>query len=370
MYLMLRDEKVLYFDFDDFIVQEISPDLVPFSMRYAFRHDSSPKSLLYNIQLLKSYLSRRVLSLSRDNAKKIYTLFGIPQLDDIDTRVKICLSCKGVSIQDSYWLKSDDSGEKFSNINIRLKHFKEIVDISLLGDNPSVTTSQICPELTTHGLFRKAWVRYDDGLCLLKSDKHSDNINTRMEVLASKMLSCFDNKIDCIEYTGRYRSTKEGRLYVDKCKNFVGEEYSFVEAWELMEYANRQGISFRDKILGYSREVASIGVLDFLLSNTDRHTQNYGFLMNNQTGGIFGIAPLFDFNCALVSDVFGRSAEDTLSQMFNNGATLRQIADFYNPYSRLILDLQKFRDLRRKNKEFDFVFDKVLERCKYLGIVD
>lgn len=366
---MLRDEKVLYFNLDDFIVQEIQPDIVPFSMRYAFKNDNSTKSLLYNIQLLKSYLSRRVLSLSRDNAKKIYALFGIPQLDDIETRVKICLKCKGVSIQDSYWLKADNSTERFSDINIRLKHFKEIVDISLLGENPSVTTNQICPELTTKGLFRKAWVRYDDGLYLLKSDKHSQNINTRMEVLSSKMLSCFSNKIDCVEYTGRYRNTKEGKLYVDKCKNFVGEEYSFVEAWELIEYANRQGISFINNILGFSKEVASIGVLDFILSNTDRHTQNYGFLMCNQTGSIISVSPLFDFNCALVSDVFNRDASNTLSQMFNDGRTLKQIADFYNPYSRLVLDLQKFKDLKRRNKDFDFVFDKVLERCKYLGII-
>lgn len=52
--------------------------------------------LLRNIQYLKSWLSRRVLSLSRANAKQIYTMYQIPQLDDIETRVKICLACKGV----------------------------------------------------------------------------------------------------------------------------------------------------------------------------------------------------------------------------------------------------------------------------------
>lgn len=40
------------------------------------------------------------------------------------------------------------------------------------------------------------------------------------------------------------------------------------------------------------------------------------------------------------------------------------------PDSRLTLDLQKFKDLRIKDKDFDFVFDKVLDRCKYLGIID
>lgn len=369
MYLMLCNNEVLYFNFDDFVVEVINNDLVPFCMRGTIRQGSSPKDLLFNVQLLKSYLSRRVLSLSRDNAKQIYSLFGIPQLDDIETRVNICLKCKGVSITDSYWLKDDTSNEHFDDVNIRKKPFKSIIDIALNGINPSVSTSPLNPELTTHGLFRKAWIRDEGDLYLLKSDKHSSNINTRMEVLASKMLGCFTNRINCVEYTGRLRNTKVGKIYVDKCKNFVDETHSFVEAWELMEYARNNNISYRDKVLGYTPEAASIGVLDFILSNTDRHTQNYGFMMNNKTGYIDYLAPLFDFNCALVSDIFNRDASDTLSQMFNSSDTLRQIADFYRPYSKVSLNLDKFNKLRTNNKDYDYVFVKVLDRCRYLGIV-
>lgn len=112
-----------------------------------------------------------------------------------------------------------------------------------------------------------------------------------------------------------------------------------------------------------------VGVLDFILSNTDRHSQNYGFLMDNITGKLMCLAPLFDINCALVADVFNRNASDTLSQMFNDGRTLRQIAEYYLPYSRLTLDNDKFNKLKKNNKEFDYVFDRVLERCKYLMII-
>lgn len=369
MYLMLKDSEVIYFNFEEFIVQVISPELVPYSMRHGFKSDNSMQSILYNVQLLKSWLSRRVLSLSRDNAKQLYTLFNLPQLDDVETRVNICLKCKGISITDSYWLKDDNSKEHFKDVNVRERRFKEIIDISLNGIEPTITTSYLNPELTTHGLFRKAWVREDDGLYLLKSDKHCDNINTKMEVLASKILSCFENKIDCVEYNGRYRNTKTGRFYVDKCKCFGNEVWSFVEAWELMEYCKRIDKDFKSILLGYSPEVASIGVLDFLLVNTDRHNQNYGFKMNNITGRLIGVAPLFDFNCALVADAFNRDATDTLSQMFNDSSTLRQIAYHYNPYSGLILDKSKFKQLRSKYKEYDYIFDKVMERCIELGIV-
>lgn len=367
MYLMLKDIEVLYFNLEEFIIKPLRDELLPLCLRGKTYSNSNMKDILNSVQLVKSYLSRRVLSLSRTNAKQIYTLFQIPQLDDIDTRVKICIHCKGVSIQDSYWIKEDNSTEKFSDVNIRKNKFTEIVDIALNGVNPSVTVNSICPELTTHGIFRKAWIRQDGDLYLLKSDKHSQNINTRMEVLASKILGCFDNKIDCIEYTGRLRNTIEGKLYVNKCRNFVDEKYSFVEAWEIIEYCKTIGQDFVD-YLGYSKEAASIGVLDFIVSNTDRHTQNYGFMMDNNTGKIVKLAPLFDFNCALISDVFDKNVSDTLSQMFNNEMTIRQVADFYRQYHKLVLDKNKFNNLKNNNKDYSYIFDKVLQRCDYIGV--
>ena len=366
MYLMLKDVEVLYFNLDEFVVSEIRPDLLPFSLRGVFSHLSDMKSLLYNIQMLKTYLSRRVLSLSRTNAKQIYALFRIPQLNDIETRVKICLACMGVSIQDSYWIKPDNSSLKFRDVNIRVNKFKEIVDISLDGLNPSITVNCINPELTTHGLFRKAWTRYDDGLYLLKSDTHSQNINTRMEVLASKILDCFSNKIECVHYDGRMRNTTYGKIYTSKCKSYARETHSAIEAWEIMEYCQRQGISYRDYILGLSTKVADIGVFDFILSNTDRHTQNYGFFMNNSTGLIEDIIPLFDLNLSLVSDLLGVDTSNTLSQMFNDSSTLLQVANYYKPLTNIKLDETKLKELRYRNKEYSIVFDNVLKRYDYL----
>lgn len=213
--------------------------------------------------------------------------------------------------------------------------------------------------MTTHGLFRKAWT---NGLYLLKSDNHSQNINTRMEVLASKILDCFSNKIDCVHYTGEMRNT----FYISRCKSYARETHSAVEAWEIMEYALRQGISYRDYILSLSKRVADIGVLDFILSNTDRHLQNYGFFMNNSTGLIEDIIPLFDFNLSLVSDLLEVDTSNTLSQMFNDDSTLLQVAIYYRPRTSIRLDENKLKELKYRNKEYYVVFDNVLKRYNYL----
>lgn len=373
MYLMLKNTEILYFDLDDCVVNSIRDDLLPFCLRANIWPAVNLKNILHNIQAVKSYLSSRVLSLSRDNAKQIYAAFQIPQLDTIDNRVNICIKCKGVSIQDSFWIKEDDEDVDWSNINIRQNKLSDIIDVSLTGFNPSITTNSICPELTTKGLYRKGWIHINNTLYMLKSDKTNDYVNTKMEVLASDILACFGNRLESITYVSDVKYTQNGgKAFVSICKNFVEEEYSFVEAWETMEYCERCKINFREYCLQkWGNLFACIPVLDYLIMNTDRHTQNYGFLMNNDTGEIERIAPLFDFNCALVSDYFKIDARDTLSQMFNTAETLKELADQYLEYTNLSFDEELFAKLasRRRYKDYHYIFESVYTRVQELGII-
>lgn len=373
MYLMLKNKEILYFDLDDCVVDVIRNDLLPFCLRSNIRLAVNMKNSLHNIQAVKSYLSSRILSLSRDNAKQIYAAFQIPQLDSIDNRVNICIKCKGVSIQDSYWIKEDNEVVNWDNINIRQNELSDIIDLSLTGFSPRITTSNICPELTTKGLYRKGWVHINNSLYMLKSDKTNDYVNTKMEVLASDMLSCFQNRLESITYVGDIKYTQNGgKAFVSICKNFVEEKYSFIEAWEVIEYCKRRNINFRRYCLerwGYL--FASIPVLDYIIINTDRHTQNYGFLMDNDTGMIEKIAPLFDFNCALVADYFKIDASETLSQMFNTAETLKEVAYQYLKYTNLKFDDEMFAKLatKRRNKEYRYIFERVYTRIQELGII-
>lgn len=373
MYLMLKNTEVLYFDLEDFVVEVIRDDLLPFCLRSNIRLSTGMKDILHNIQAVKSYLSSRILSLSRDNAKQIYAAFQIPQIDSIDNRVNVCLKCKGVSIQDSYWVKEDQETADWNSINIRQNKLSNILDLSLTGYSPTITTNEICPELTTKGLFRKGWIHLGDSLYLLKSDKTNEYVNTRMEVLASEILECFDNKIETIPYVSDVKDTLGvGTAYVSICKNFVGEEYSFVEAWEVMDYCRRHAVNFREHCLQRWGDLfASIPVLDYIIINTDRHTQNYGFWMDNNTGIIEGLAPLFDFNCALVADYFRCEARDTLSQMFNTAETLRELAFQYLEYTDIKFNEEKFVKIAKDNQNlgYEHIFDRIYERIQELGIV-
>ena len=372
MYLMLKNTEVLYFNLEEFVVEVIRNDLLPFCLRSNMRPPVKMKDILHNIQEVKAYLSSRVLSLSRDNAKQIYAAFQIPQVESIENRVNICVKCKGVSIADSYWVKQDDENVLWDNINIRQNKLRDILDLSLSGFSPSITTNAICPELTTKGLFRKGWVYLGDSLYLLKSDKTNEYVNTRMEVLASEILECFDNRLDSIVYLSDIKETARGTAYVSICQNFVKEEHSFVEAWEVIEYCKREGLDFRTFCLeNWGSKFACIPVLDYIIINTDRHTQNYGFMMNNDTGRLEAVAPMFDLNCALVADYFMCEAGDTLSQMFNTAETIKKLALEYVPYTDLKFREDAFIRLAENHtyKELRYIFERVYGRIQEMGII-
>ncbi len=370
MFLMLKDTKVLFFDFLDFTVEVIRDDLLPYYLRSNIKKSSNIKDILTNVQIVKSYLSSRMLSLSRDNAKQICAAFQIPQVDSVDNRVDICIRCKGVSIQDSYWIQEDDEACRWEDINIRQNKLKDIIDLSLGGFSPTITTGIICPELTTKGLFRKGWVRLGNQLYLLKSDKTKDCVNTNMEILASEILECFESTIKCVKYVMDTKLMMDGEGNVSICKNFIDEEYSFVEAWEVMDYCRRLGINFREYcVQNWGTEFASIPVLDYIIINTDRHTQNYGFMMNNDTGKLESLAPLFDFNCALVADYFAHDARDTLSQMFNTKETLRELAHKFKDDCNIIFNEDKFMKLVSQNDKYKYIFEQVYMRMQEMDIV-
>lgn len=372
MYIMLEDNPVIYFNFDEMIVEVINGNLVPWIMRDKIQPipNSKPaemaRVMASNVEEIKDWMSNRVLSLSRDNAKQIFNMFNISQSNDKRTRINICLMCRGVSVTDSYWIKLDNDDRNWNQVNVRKNHFKEIVDIALNGENPSITTNPICPELTTKGLFKKAWIRDPETkeLYLLKSDKHSENVNTRCEVLASHILDCFTN-VPHVQYSGRVRTTRKGKMYVDKCKNFVDEHYSFVEAREVMEYCRVHNVSFEEWALRtFGSAFANIAIVDYIIMNTDRHDNNYGFMMDNKTGQLVDIAPLFDYNLALIADVYGTNASDTLSQMFNNKETIIGLANRMMPFANVNIDFERLRYIRRYFKDYPQIYNNVMCRIE------
>lgn len=210
--LMLQEVPVMAFNLEEYYFKVYRAELLPFCLRNQIQNSDGTtiKEIMKGIDLIRSFFSKRVLSLSRDNAKLLYGLFGISQANTVADRVEACLRCHAVSVGDSYWVKRKSETLSWDKVNVRKNKLSSIIDVALDGQLPSLTTNSEHPDLTTDGLFRKSWVRKGDKLFLVKSDRTKEFVNTKMEILASEILDCFEN-VSHVKYWGKERN---GALFI------------------------------------------------------------------------------------------------------------------------------------------------------------
>lgn len=295
MLLMIQDTPILFFDLDDSVVQIIERKRLPFSFR------NKDAVTIFDVV---DFLSGRLLSLSRDNAKVILNTAVLPQSLKTTQRLKIVMFCRGLSMSDSYWIKRDDDNVAYDDVNLRKNHLSEaVIDVSLFGRHISIQRELLIPDIATTGMFRKCWIRKGTKTYLCKSDKTTGFVNTKAEIEASVLLDKMG--ADHVKYT----EGKIGDLIIAICENIADEDYSLVSADEID--------SWYGSAADYAKEhfpvsFANMCVADYILANTDRHSGNWGFIFSNETGDIVSMAPLYDHNQALIADEFGTDIRELI----------------------------------------------------------
>ena len=250
--------------------------------------------LLNNLDVFYHWCASRVLSLDRKYAKDILNSIGVSQAVTDRDRAKIALSYHCVSLTDVFWIKTTNETISFSQLNLYDNTLNEaIVELSLKGHQMTVTNQELAPDLSTKGLFPKAWIRGTDGFQLLKDG--SKEI-VRKELLASKICQCFD--IPQVVYKERLY---DGEV-VTESNIITSKRYSIVSKMAFDIYACNHDLDtlevckVLDPITYYG-----MNILDYLTGNTDRHPENWGFLVDNLTNKYISLYPVMDFNQCFLS---------------------------------------------------------------------
>ena len=301
-YLKLQNTTVMEYSMDDDYYKIIHEDMLPISMRGTVKDTSSNTTCVTkeiikkNERLIKGFCSRRCLSLDRENAKKIYNALKISQADDEEAKEKITKLCKGVSVTDDYWI-TDNNDEKWEDINVRENPLhKTLAQISLFGKSLSITGKIRTPELTAQGCYAKAWVRKNGHLYLLKAGTKNGN-EPQMEALTSKILDC--TNVPHVEYVLK----KTEQKIVTCCPAMTNKVFSMIPVVEISAWCQRNDMNFLDYVKTKDAEMYwKTIIVDYLCANSDRHDGNWGFYMDNRTGKILRIHPLYDHNNAFDSE--------------------------------------------------------------------
>ena len=242
--LMCRNDPVIRFHQSKGELEVLNTKLVPYALRGQIINipDSDDPNITvrmteHNNNIFKSFIARRVLSLTRSNAKKLMNAFHFSQNDDVDTKYKIALTCHGVSMSDSYWLKTEDNETSWGETNIRKVSLSKIV-ASIALDGKSLTISgdpaPKTPEFLTKGIFAKAWTRNEDGFCYLKKrGLFGRDLEPKSEVEASNVMNHFNvNHVN-------YKLIHDKYGYMSICRCAATDNTGMVDASELQTRFNR-----------------------------------------------------------------------------------------------------------------------------------
>lgn len=307
MTLMYGDIEVLRFNIRKSIYDILNEKYMPYGLRGKLRKvpktyygmteteiDNKIAISNYNASSLIRWFANRVLLLSRTNAKKIYDMLDFDQEDHDENKFDIAMTCRGVSVLDKYWVKLDGENISWANVDIKRNPLNEIVaQVALHGDSLTFQGSYITPEITTNGVFAKAWRRHNDGLLWLHKLGYNGGDQSRIEVAVSGILDkCNVNHV-------HYEAGSDCGEYVCMCPCMTNDEYSVISAKEYKTYCSENDLDFVDEVLRIDHDnYYKMHIVDYLISNGDRHSHNWGFYINSNTMDVKSLHPLFDHNNA------------------------------------------------------------------------
>lgn len=275
------------------IMDIFSPEHLPFGVTYRDNKIERKK--------LNDWWINRSIPASREKIQ------GVLQELNITSSQQLLVKCFGLSLSDQYWVKPFNSNLKWESINFFENDFSEDIGDILVGNKrASKQISMISPDNTSEGNLRKRWKIIDGERILLKGGSGVNRQEVFNEKIASEIMRCLN--INHVIY----------EIYWDKnipycgCKDFITVNEDFVSAWRLIssipkannmsEYNHLIMLCEKNGIKNIKKSLDEMLVLDFIISNEDRHFNNFGFIRDANTLEFRGFAPIFDSGSSLGFD--------------------------------------------------------------------
>ena len=263
-----------------------------------------PLDLTLTPEGVSRWLRRRTIPKNRAYVHSLLAKCGL----NLNRPLSIISVCKGLSLNDCYWVAEDGDTASFGKVNLYDNPFSNVLaELAFTGYGSSVRTSLLSsPEFTTNGMLRKCWRRIGGKVYLYKGGTEGA-ANTGNEPYSEYYACQIADKmgIGCVQYD---LENWKGIL-ASKCRLFTDIDTSFVSIGRILRKTTLKACLDYYKTLGdeFYEQLCSMLVFDALIYNEDRHFGNFGLLRNNHTGEIIAPAPIFDnglslFNYAMPDD--------------------------------------------------------------------
>jgi len=251
------------------------------------------------------WLRARVIPKNRAFVEEILKTLGL----SVNNTKGIIDTCKGLSLNDSFWVVPQGFEGTFAEYNLYENRFSEILSlVAYTGVEQTHEAFTTSPELTTSGMLPKAWRLVDSDSIYLYKGGTSGAANTGNEPF-SEYYACQIAQtmgLNAVSYDLEYWKG----ILASKCKLFTGIDIAFISIGRLVKSGGLKACIKYYEELGsaFAESIRSMLVFDAVIYNEDRHFGNFGILRDNKTGKIIRPAPLFDhglslFNYAMPDDI-------------------------------------------------------------------
>ncbi len=320
------------------------------------------------------WASNRTLSMGRSYAKEILNSLRFSQTN----QYAVCKACRGLSLTDAYWIREEGDDKSWEDVNLFQNELSlYLAELALSGSNTyqkrdgrglfsgGLAKKRLMihtPELTTLGVSAKGWIRGKDGLWLHKVGRY--------ELAASQILKTLGISHVSYEESGeeelRGYLSRERREWLAgvgermvKSHVFTSEEISLVTFEEFSVFCESYGCSpYEEAVKVDKKAYRQMQIGDYLLNNDDRHGQNWGFFMENDTGKLTGYCPLFDHDHAF------STGRNVMSQTTEKEMTLWEAA--VRAQEEEQLSLEGLFEMTRPESLGEEQWEAVLERGRRL----
>jgi len=260
------------------------------------------------------WLEQRVIPKNRAYVDEILKSLGL----SVGNTKGIIDVCKGLSLNDSYWIVPRDFGGSFAQYNLYENRFSEILSLvaytGIWQSHEAFTTS---PELTTSGMLPKAWRLIEgDGIYLYKGGS-SGAANTGNEPYSEYYACQVAQAMWLNAVTYDLENWKE--ILASKCKLFTSIDTAYIPAGRIVHSGGLKACLDYYRELGedFAEDMRSMLIFDAVIYNSDRHFGNFGVLRDNYSGAIIMPAPLYDHGLSL----FNYAMKDDLANLDEYAAT-------------------------------------------------
>ena len=250
---------------------------------------------------LKKWWQRRAVPVGQGKIQRILEQMGIA------TPQEYLVKNLGLSLTDHYWIKPLDMELGWEDINLFTNDFRDPVGDMQFGLTPDaicdLPANAFSPSSSTQGDLTKKWIIADGKRCLVKGN-HGGNSQESLNEIVATLLHQKQGRVPYVSYATMQLGDNQQIYCV--CKSFTSDAVELIPAIDIVESKKKDNAMFMYEHFihvctrhgmdeGAVRTFLEYQILsDYVLTNTDRHLNNFGVLRNAHTLEFIGMAPIFD----------------------------------------------------------------------------